>query len=146
MQVIKNTESYIDSTRRLYPWPCRQDVLLLRCPVCALPWVRLRYTPTAATRSGRFIRLRLRCPIKSSGLRISSILSTAAHTAPSLYLPPAALGLVAGGAPIAPHRRPGYCVWCVGIGSLRFDLLAMHLNVGAAICRPQKYRTIETGG
>ena len=38
---------------------------------------------------------RLRCPIKFSGLRFSSILSTAAHTAPSLHLPPAALGLVA---------------------------------------------------
>lgn len=38
---------------------------------------------------------RLRCPIKPSGLRFSPILSTAAHTAPSLFLPPAALGLVA---------------------------------------------------
>jgi len=38
--------------------------------------------------------IRLRCPIKSSGLRISSILSTAALTAPSLHLPQAALGLV----------------------------------------------------
>ena len=35
----------------------------------------------------------LRCPIKSSGLRISSILSTAALAALSLYLPQAALGL-----------------------------------------------------
>ena len=38
---------------------------------------------------------RLRCPIKSSGLRFSSILSTAAHTAPGLHLPPAAPRLVA---------------------------------------------------
>ena len=37
--------------------------------------------------------IRLRCPIKSSGLRISSILSTAALAAPSLYLPLAALEL-----------------------------------------------------
>ena len=35
----------------------------------------------------------MRCPIKSSGLRISSILSTAALAAPSLHLPQAALGL-----------------------------------------------------
>ena len=34
--------------------------LLLRCPVCALPSVRLRCTPTAATRSGRCIRHRRR--------------------------------------------------------------------------------------
>ncbi len=40
-------------------------------------------------------RGRLRCPIKSSGLRNSSILSTAAHTAPALSLPPAARRLVA---------------------------------------------------
>ncbi len=33
---------------------------------------------------------RLRCPIKSSGLRFSSILSTAALKAPALHLPPAA--------------------------------------------------------
>jgi len=35
--------------------------------------------------------IRLRCPKKSSGLRYSSIFSTAAHTAPSL-LPPLAAG------------------------------------------------------
>ena len=39
--------------------------------------------------------VRLRCPIKSSGLRISSILSTAAHAAPSLHLPPAVRRLAA---------------------------------------------------
>lgn len=33
---------------------------------------------------------RLRCPTKSSGLRVSSILSTAAHKAMPLLLPPAA--------------------------------------------------------
>ena len=38
---------------------------------------------------------RLRYPIKSSGLRFSSILSTAALAAPSLDLPLAALGLAA---------------------------------------------------
>ena len=37
---------------------------------------------------------RLRCPKKASGLRISSLFSTAALTAPSLHLPLAALGLV----------------------------------------------------
>ena len=36
--------------------------VLLRCPVCALPSVRLRCTPTAATRSGRFICHRQRSP------------------------------------------------------------------------------------
>ena len=37
---------------------------------------------------------RLRCPKKASGLRISSLFSTSALTAPSLHLPLAALGLV----------------------------------------------------
>ena len=39
-----------DSNSR-HPRLCR----LLRCPVCALPSARLRCTPTAATRSPRFI-------------------------------------------------------------------------------------------
>ena len=38
----------------------QEDHCLLRCPVCALPTVRLRCTPTAATRSGRCIRPRRR--------------------------------------------------------------------------------------
>ena len=37
---------------------------------------------------------RLRCPKKASGLRISSLFSTAALTAPSLHLPPVVLRLV----------------------------------------------------
>ena len=36
--------------------------VLLRCPVCALPTAGLRCTPTAATRSGRFICHRQRSP------------------------------------------------------------------------------------
>ena len=41
---------------------CHGAGVLLRCPVCALPTVRLRCTPTAATRSGRFICHRQRSP------------------------------------------------------------------------------------
>ena len=42
-----------------------------------------------------------------------------------------------GGAPIAPHRRPSNCVRCERQRGLRFHLLVMYLNVGAATCRPQ---------
>ena len=38
----------------------------------------------------QLVRSRLRCPKKSSGLRFSSIFSTAALKAPALHLPPAA--------------------------------------------------------
>ena len=41
---------------------------------------------------GRFTCFRLRCPTKSSGLRCSSILSTATHAYAPLYLPLAARG------------------------------------------------------
>ena len=50
--------------------------LLLRCPVCALPSVRLRCTPTAATRSGRCIRLRRRShrsPIIQNGKLVGAV-------------------------------------------------------------------------
>ncbi len=47
--------------------------VLLRCPVCALPTARLRCTPTAATRSGRFIRHWRRSPCSpKSHLRFDS--------------------------------------------------------------------------
>ena len=58
-----------------------------------------KQNPSATSRRGvlllccgiSILRPRLRCPIKSSGLRLSSVLSTAAQSIISLHLPPAAL-------------------------------------------------------
>ena len=58
--LTKNTMPYMTTSKGLHSGRRREDVLLVRCPVCALPTVRLRCTPTAATRSGRVIRHRRR--------------------------------------------------------------------------------------
>ena len=70
-------------------------IIKSRCPVgiCLPPAGRRQHHTLHLWCNGN--EFRLRCPIKSSGLRVPSILSTAAHAAPSLFLPPAALGLAA---------------------------------------------------
>ena len=76
----------------------KQEIFLLRCPVCALPKDRLRCPLTAATRSGRFFCLRQRFPrspvaVPSVRLadRLAALTADRGHSLGSLNLTQAAL-------------------------------------------------------